>query len=113
MRLLFFEILHFHLYETDFIHIPLFYNGDALFSSAIAKTYMETGANYFNPRLGAPFGSNLLGYPSLVVSGLLGLHQTVLGLFTQNPFLIILIRLIVGIFFDRLYHVFCFSADGR
>ena len=108
----FFEILHFHLYETDFIHIPLFYNGDALFSSAIAKTYMETGANYFNPRLGALFGSNLLGYPSLVVSGLLGFHQTVLGLFTQNPFLIMLIRLLAGIFLIAYITYFVFRQMG-
>lgn len=108
----FFEILHFHLYETDLIHIPLFYNGDALFSSAIAKTYMETGANYFNPRLGAPFGSNLLGYPSLVVSGLLGFHQTVLGLFTQNPFLIVLIRLLAGIFLIAYITYFVFRQMG-
>lgn len=73
---------------------PLFDRGDGLFHVFVVDTVLEHGWFVADPRLGMPFGSNLLDFPLVEATHLLIFHA--IGLFTRDPFAVLSIFLLLG-----------------
>jgi phosphoglycerol transferase len=82
------------LWRAD-ARVPFSYKGDALLNQSIVKSILEYGWYGTNPRLGAPFGSELYDYPvangnnlhAVLIAGL-GLFSSDSGLVTNAFFLL-------------------------
>jgi phosphoglycerol transferase len=73
---------------------PFQYSGDTLEWHLLFKNTLETGWYLSNPRLGAPFGLRYHDYPQPEALHYLGVKT--LGLFTDNPFLIVNLVFLLG-----------------
>src|SRR5262245_39976226 len=74
------------LWRID-LTIPLVYDWDATFYTAVVKNFVEAGHYYVNPLLGAPGIQELYDFPIPHAMHLIAL--AILGLFTRNFGLVI------------------------
>lgn len=87
---------------TDWLSLPLAYDGDGLWNLFVVKTVLQTGWYASNPQLGAPFGADFLDFAKPEVLHLAFFRLA--GGFTQN------IALVHNLFYALGFHLVALSA---
>lgn len=87
------------LFSVENLNLPLGYSGDGLLAMTIAKTFLDNNFQLLskvNPFLGAPFGSDISGYP--ITEEVIFISMSILAKYTNIYFAANFVLLLAHIF---------------